>query len=119
MTAVELLRRAWPKWILFFVFWTALGLAFGGQLYLSRSKIGDPVSWSFALQRSLADWYVFALLSVPVMLLAQRFQFDAANWRRAVPVHIVGGAAFSLAWMALRGKMPPRRRYARAPPAAS
>ena len=48
-----LIRRVWPKWILVFAFWTLLGLAFGGQLYLSRSNIGAPVSWSFALQRSL------------------------------------------------------------------
>ena len=102
MTFGGLIRRVWPKWVLVFAFWTVLGLAFGGQLYLSRSKIGDPVSWSFALQRSLADWYVFALLSLPVLGLARRFQFDAANWSRALPLHLVSGAAFSFAWMAVR-----------------
>ena len=102
MTFGGLIRRVWPQWVLVLIFWTLLGLAFGGQLYLSRSQIGAPVSWSFALQRSLADWYVFALLSLPVLGLARRFQFNATNWGRALPLHLASGAAFSFAWMAVR-----------------
>ena len=102
MSLFGLIRRVWPQWVLVLIFWTLLGLAFGGQLYLSRSNIGAPVSWSFALQRSLADWYVFALLSLPVLWLARRFQFHATNWGRALPLHLVSGAVFSIAWMAVR-----------------
>ena len=102
MSLFGLIRRVWPQWFLVLIFWTLLGLAFGGQLYLSRSNIGAPVSWSFALQRSLADWYVFALLSLPVLWLARRFQFHATNWGRALPLHLVSGAVFSIAWMAVR-----------------
>jgi signal transduction histidine kinase len=79
-----------------------LGFAFAGQLYLSRSKIGDPVTWIFALSRALADWYTFMLLSLPVLWLAQRFQFERGRWQQAFSIHLIGSAIFSIAWMALR-----------------
>ena len=34
---------------------------------------GLDVTWAEAVNYSLADWYVFALLSVPVIYLARRF----------------------------------------------
>ena len=64
MTGPQLIRKPWSKWILLFLFWTILGLAFAGQLYLSRSKIGAPVSWTFAMGRALAQ-----SAGVPVQLI--------------------------------------------------
>jgi len=52
------MKRRSLKWLLFFVLWTAIGLASASQLYLTRAKIDDPVSWGFALRRSLADTVV-------------------------------------------------------------
>jgi signal transduction histidine kinase len=102
MALTGLIRKLWPKWILLFVFWTMLGLAFAGQLYLSRSKIGDPVTWGFALERALADWYVFAILSIPALWVARRFPLARTEWKQSVSVHLLAGALFSLGWMALR-----------------
>ena len=102
MTTVESIRKHWPKWLLLFLFWTVLGLAFAGQLYLSRAKVGSPVTWAFALERALADWYVFAALSIPALWLARRFPFAGRRWRQAVAVHLIASAFFSFAWMALR-----------------
>ena len=55
-----IMRNRWLRWAGAFALWTAIGLSFAGQLYLSRSKIDAPVSWTFAMGRALADWYVFA-----------------------------------------------------------
>ena len=98
----QLLKKRWIRWVLAFAIWTLIGVAFAGQLYLSRSKIGDPVTWSFALGRALADWYVFAVLSIPAMALAQRFPIERANWPRTLFIHIAGATAFSLSWMVCR-----------------
>ena len=73
---IHRMKRGSLKWLLFFLLWTAIGLAFASQLYLSRAKIGEPVSWGFALRRSLADWYVFALLALPAMWTAKRFNLS-------------------------------------------
>jgi signal transduction histidine kinase len=98
MALTGMIRTLWPKWILLFLFWTLVGLAFAGQVYLSRPDIG----WASALGRALGDWYVFAVLSVPAMWAASRFPFAARQWRLALLVHLISGAVFSLGWMTLR-----------------
>lgn len=90
------------KWFLFILLWTMLGLAFAGQFYLTNSKNGDPVSWSFAVQRALADWYVFAVLSLPALWVARRFPLAGGQWKSSVVIHFVASLAFSVSWMALR-----------------
>ena len=82
--------------------WTLVGLAFAGQLYLTQSKIGSPVTWGFAVTRSLADWYVFALLSLPAVVFARRFPLGSAPLRLLAVVHLVASLLFSLVWMLLR-----------------
>jgi len=98
----RLFKHTWIKWLLAFVLWTAIGMAFAGQLYLSRSNIGVPVSWSFAMGRALADWYVFAVLSIPAFWLARRFHVGRVAWYRHLLIHLAASAVFSLAWMVLR-----------------
>lgn len=96
MTGQKRIVRA--QWFLLFLFWTAIGLAYAGQLYLSRPNIG----WGLALWRALADWYVFAVLSVPALWIARRFPFSVGRWRLALVVHLISSALFSLGWLALR-----------------
>ncbi|MBI3417744.1 MAG: histidine kinase [Verrucomicrobia bacterium] len=97
-----IITGAWLKWTLFLGFWTLIGLSFASQLYLTQAKLGSPVSWRSAAARSLADWYVFAALSLPTMWLARRLSFERAGWQRPVVFHLVASALFSLLWMALR-----------------
>ncbi len=82
--------------------WTLVGFAFAGQLYLTQTKLGTPVTWGFAVTRSLADWHVFALLSLPALRLARRFPLGTAPTRWLVVLHLVAGLVFSLVWMLLR-----------------
>ena len=79
-------KRGW-RWSGIFLFWTLVGLAFGTQLYLTYLKLGNPVSWRFALGRALGDWYVVAALSAPALWLARRFRIEGG------PVALEGGAA--------------------------
>jgi two-component system, LytTR family, sensor kinase len=100
--AASALRR-WSAWIgLAFVFWTIIGLSFASQFYLSSLKSGRPVSWGQAVTWSLGDWYVWALLSVPIIQLARRFRFDDVRWTRSVAVHLGASVFFALVYMVLR-----------------
>ncbi len=95
-------RQLWLKVSLAVAFWTLLGLAFASQFYFSSAQFGNPVSWSRALAYSLADWYVFAALSVPAMWLARRFPIERPHRLRSALVHSIAGLAFSFAYMAMR-----------------
>src|SRR5712671_2090254 len=102
MTITRALQRRSIKWLVVFAFWTAIGLSFAFQFYISGPKAGIEVSWKQAVSYALGDWYVFALLSIPVIWLAGRFPFESGRRLRSWMVHILSSLAFSLAYMVLR-----------------
>jgi len=102
MKTGTVLQNRYARWLIGFVFWTGLGLSFAGQFYISSAQAGLGVTWKQAVNYSLGDWYVFALLSIPVTRLARRFPFEAGRWPTSLAVHLVCGAAFSLAYMIVR-----------------
>jgi len=85
-----------------FVFWTLIGLSFAIQFYLSSYKAGRPVTWAQAVGWSMGDWYVWALMSLPIIQLARRFRFDDVKWGRNVLVHLGASAICSVVYMVLR-----------------
>src|SRR6266540_1280514 len=102
MSGANPIQRSPLKWAIAFLFWTVIGLSFASQLYLSSYKAGQGVSWGQAVSWSLGDWYVWALVSLPIIQLARRFRFDDRHWGRNVLLHLVASALFSLAYMVLR-----------------
>ncbi len=91
--------------MLAFAFWSLLGVAFASQFYFSSAQFGNPVSWGRALTYSLADWYVFAVLSIPAIWLARRIPIERPRRARGAALHLLGGVAFSFAYMLLRGSI--------------
>src|SRR5437879_2189311 len=102
MTMRNMIQQRWTKWLLGFVFWTVLGLSFASQFYISSAKAGLEVSWRQAVSYALGDWYVFALLSVPVIYLARWFRFEGRSWPTSLPIHLMASGLFSLAYVVLR-----------------
>jgi two-component system LytT family sensor kinase len=96
------IRNRPVRWALVFLFWTLIGLSFASQFYLASYKAGRPVTWGQAVGWSLGDWYVWALMSVPIVQLARRFRFDDVKWGRNVAIHLAASAICSLGYMALR-----------------
>ena len=93
------------KWGLFALFWTLLGLSFASQFYLSSLKLGRTISWSQAVQWSLGDWYVWALVSLFVVRLARRFHLEGTALKRNLGLHLFFSALVSLAYMVLRATL--------------
>src|SRR5436189_4787507 len=102
MTIDHTLQRRGTKWLLGFVFWTLIGLSFAFQFHISAAKAGLDVSWKQAVSNALVDWYVFAVLSIPVGWLARRFRFETGGGAKSLAVHIVSSLAFSVAYVVLR-----------------
>ena len=94
--------RRMLKFLGYAVFWTLLGFAFAGQFYLSSNLLGRSITWAEAITNSLGDWYVWALLSVPIARFARRFPPEAGSAWRTAAVHLGAAMGFSLAWVGLR-----------------
>jgi signal transduction histidine kinase len=109
------LSKRWLKGVLAFAVWTLIGVAFAGQLYLTQSKLGNPVTWRFALGSALTDWYLFAVFSVPAVWLCHRARFERTHWQRSLVAHLVASAAFSVAWVAARVLAEQAQRWASVP----
>ncbi|MEN9401872.1 MAG: Sensor histidine kinase YehU [Verrucomicrobiota bacterium] len=83
-------------------FWTLVGLAFASQFYLSSTLLGRSVTWGQAIGYSLGDWYVWAVLSVPVLMLARRFPPEGAQPVRTAAIHLGSALVCSLVYVVLR-----------------
>jgi two-component system, LytTR family, sensor kinase len=94
--------KHWSRWTLFGAFWTLVGLSFAIHFYLNSSKTGRGVSWGEAVTFSLADWYVFALLSIPVVKLARHFPFERRTCGWVTLIHLIYSVLFSFGFMFLR-----------------
>ena len=82
--------------------WTAVGVAFAAQYYLKSADLGEPIAWRIALSGALADWYVFALLSIPTYWLAGKYPLTGSHWRLRIALHAIASTVFSLLWILLR-----------------
>jgi len=102
MTIHALMQARAAKWLIGFLFWTLIGLSFAFQFHLSSAKAGLEVTWRQAINYALGDWYVFALLSVPVIQLTKRFHFEAASRIPSLGAHLLGSVLFSLGYMVIR-----------------
>ena len=100
--ARSLLHSPWFRWFLFTGLWTAIGLSFAAQFYISSSRLGRPVPWWYAVNYALFDWYVFAVLSVPVVWLSKRWPIHRGDWHVTIPLHLVAGAVFSFTFIVVR-----------------
>ena len=83
-------------------FWTLVGLAFASQFYLSSTLLGRAVTWGQAIGYSLGDWYVWAVLSVPVVWLARRYPPEGAQPWRTAAIHLAAALVCSLVYVLLR-----------------
>ena len=102
MSETRPLSRSWPRLLGAGAFWTLVGLAFASQFYLSSTLLGRSVTWGQAISYSLADWYVWAVLSLPILLFARRFPPEGgAPWRTAA-IHLVAALVVSLFYVGLR-----------------
>ena len=98
-------ERRGLQWLLGFLVWTGIGLAFAAQFYVSAAKSPQPVSWPAAIAWSLGDWYVWAILSIPVLRLARRFPLEGAHWGQCLAIHLCGSLATSCVYLFLRAAL--------------
>ncbi len=82
----------WLRWLGWFGLWTAIALWFGAQFYF---RAPFHVSFWDAFSSSLLDWYSYAALSIFVVALARRYQFQRLFWGRLVVTHLAASLLFA------------------------
>ncbi len=102
MPSVNRLRDGAIRIVAFLGLWTLIGLLFAGQFHLSSAQFGAPVSWGRAIGFGLADWYVWAVWSIPVIFLSRRFPLDRGHWVMHLPVHLLASACVAVGYPAVR-----------------
>ncbi len=103
MKPIRWLRQNWVPWSLFIGIWTVIGLAFASQFYLSSSLFGYySVTWGQAISITLGDWYVWALLSLPIMWFARRFPLHRRNWAKLAVIHTAASALVCVVYVVVR-----------------
>lgn len=102
MSASTLSGRSLLRFAGIAAFWTLVGLAFASQFYLSSTLLGRSVTWGQAISYSLGDWYVWAILSIPILLVARRFPPEGAHPWRTAAVHLAAALVCSLVYVLLR-----------------
>lgn len=87
-------RRRLTRLAIIFAVWTGLSFYFTGQLYYSNLLGGKPMTWGEAAQTQFIYPYFWALGTVFVLWLADRFPVEGGLWRRNLPVHLLFATAF-------------------------
>ena len=95
-------HKALAKQVVLFGCWTLIALVFASQSYLYYAATGEDKGWSRIFLWTLADWYIWALLSPLILILARRFRFEGGEWRDAIVVHTLAGVGFALVHLALQ-----------------
>ncbi len=79
--------------------WTLVGLFYGTRPFISALATGKPPEIG-GLVANVADAYVWALLTPPILWMAGRFRFEPGTRLRSLAVHLAAGAAFATASVA-------------------
>ncbi|HJQ35177.1 MAG TPA: histidine kinase [Pyrinomonadaceae bacterium] len=91
----RLWQRPWARVAIIFAVWTALAFFFTGQLYYSRLLSERPLTWREAASSQFIYPYLWALGTVLVLWLANRFPVEeGAPWLRHLLLHIIFATAF-------------------------
>lgn len=96
-------ERPWYRWLLVFLFWTAIGLFFASQSGLNYLYQQGTVFWWPTIKIALSDWYVWALLTPVAVWLARRFPFAEGKRGRAILVHALAGVVLTAIKILLEG----------------
>jgi len=83
----------WRSYALGFAGWTAAGLAFGTQYYFASSAWGPAIPWTRTVLFGLRDWYLWALLSVAIWKLVDRYPIERRLFWKHLGIYLAACAA--------------------------
>lgn len=89
-------QQRWVQWGIIFGCWTLYGLFFTSQRYIRDAYLGRPITWRLTLGEWLSEAYAWALLTPPLLILAERFSFERGHRRQSFLIHLSASVFFTL-----------------------
>jgi two-component system LytT family sensor kinase len=84
-------------WIAIAAGWTALALFFAVSASLTYKSTGRAANWTISIERSLVEWWLWAVLTPLIVWLARRYPLDTHwPWRHA-SIHLIAGTIIAIA----------------------
>ena len=88
------------NWLAIWCGWTALALFFAVSASLTYLSTGRPANWLLSIERSLTEWWLWAVFTPLVFSIARRFPLDHPwPWRNGA-IHILLGTVVAIVKMA-------------------
>jgi hypothetical protein len=86
-------------WFAVWIGWTALALFFAAGNSLTYKSTGRPPNWTFTIERSLAEYWVWTLATPGIVLFTRRFPLQGPRWPFHAALHVLYGAALAMTKM--------------------
>jgi signal transduction histidine kinase len=94
---VRLWQRRWARWAIIFGGWTVLAFLFTGQLYYTRLLSEKPLTWRDAATSQFIYPYFWAVGTIIVLWLSDRFPVEGRMWWRNLLLHLCFATLFVVA----------------------
>jgi two-component system, LytTR family, sensor kinase len=85
------MRGRWRSWLAVWSGWTALALFFAVSASLTYLSTGRPANWLLSIERSLTEWWLWALFTPLVVYLARWYPLDRPWPLRHAAIHVIAG----------------------------
>jgi len=86
-------------WLAVWTGWTALALFLAAGNSLTYKSTGRPANWALSIERSLADYWLWALLTPSVAAFTRRFPLRGPRFWLHLALHVWMGALYAVLQM--------------------
>ena len=89
------------QWMKYWIAWTAAGLFYISQDFMTRLSRNESIRWRDAFIGWMPAMYICALFTPPILWLGRRWAVDAGHRRQNIAIHFGVSVVFSLLSTAL------------------
>jgi two-component system, LytTR family, sensor kinase len=92
---------AMRPWLKYWLAWTAAGLFYITQDFMTRLSRNESILWRDAVIGWMPAMYICALFTPPILWFGRRWTVDAGHRRQRIAIHLGASVVFSLVSTAL------------------
>src|SRR5260370_13583519 len=92
---------AMREWLKYWLAWTAAGLFYITQDFMTRLSRNESVAWRNTVIGWMSVMYICALFTPPILWFGRRWAVDSGHRRQRIGIHLGASVVFSLVSTAL------------------